>query len=211
MNGVVRWAPVRSKSYKNNLLFRKDLHRYDSTAPRPEIPGFEFVRLEVPDTPVLERCPDALPADDYRRRLEAGHTCFCAKIDRGIAGYNWLASDRVCHRFGSPGEVLSFSLAKDTAFLYDFFVFRGYRGRGVGTLIKRRIFDELKQRGFRYVLFCVDPWNTVAIKLALKMGCEPQGMEHVYRIGNWQKWYLGTTAEARGLESWCQQFKEGLN
>ncbi|CAK7027057.1 GNAT family N-acetyltransferase [Tissierella sp.] len=45
-----------------------------------------------------------------------------------------------------------------------------YRGKGSGTALLRKFFDELKEKGIRQISLSVDPDNLAAMKLYQKFG-----------------------------------------
>jgi len=103
---------------------------------------------------------------ELKARLAAGAVCVVASRGERLAGFNLVA----------PGEVhipllkLTRTFRQGTAWSEHIAVGRDFRGQGIATELRLRIFEALRRRGIKKLYGGTLASNTPALGLARKLG-----------------------------------------
>ena len=91
--------------------------------------------------------------------MQEGYICFVAEVDKKIVGAVWV---RNMDDYGHVEDgVPSFAIS----------LYREYRGLGIGTMLMKRMLEELKERGYQKTSLAVQKAN-YAVKMYKNVGFE---------------------------------------
>ena len=208
LNIAVRLMPTGWKYWSNSILLKTSIADSGSiTVPEP----YRWIWAGPEEIAYIDRHPEATSPTAYTRRAARGDRCLCIMQGADVVGYQWVTRRNGCVMCGfSPKmEIILFPLAPDQAFSYDVYTYRNYRGRGVGTMLKKLLYQSMREEGAKEVLALVAPHNHASLRLQLRLGARPDRMVYSYRIRGWNKTFLGQ-AEDRQLTEWMERFKLSL-
>ena len=101
----------------------------------------------------------------FRARLAAGRTCLVAREDGRALGYTWISP-----RVDTGIEFLPLALPENAAYLWDLFVIRSARGRGVGSALTSARLVFARDSGFGRGWRAISPDNRPSVCTAEKTG-----------------------------------------
>jgi ribosomal protein S18 acetylase RimI-like enzyme len=208
MNLAVRLMPTGWKYWANSILLMTPVaDSQPISVPEP----YRWIWAGPEEIAYIDRHPEATSPTAYTRRAARGDRCLCIMLGENVVGYQWVTRRAGCVMcgFGPRMEIKLFPLAPHQAFAYDIYTYRNYRGRGIGTMLKRLLYLSMKEEGAREVLVLVAPDNHASLRLQLRLGAQPQRIVYTYRIRSWNKTFLGP-AQDRQLAEWMEQFKLSL-
>jgi RimJ/RimL family protein N-acetyltransferase len=137
--------------------------------PRPPVENLLRYRLIGPDDAEvigqIETLEDWLQGS-IERRLRGGAICLAAAEGGKVAGFNLVSFGRV--RVPLIGVERSFG--RNSAWSEQITVNPEFRGRGIASELRYRIFTELKSRGVERFYGGALALNTASLKLARKVG-----------------------------------------
>jgi len=103
-------------------------------------------------------------------------------------------------------EIPLFPLRPGQAYSYDLFTYRKYRGRGIATMLKKLLYQALREEGINEVLSLVSLDNHASLRPQMRFGAQPQRLVYNYRVRSWSRTFFGPVGDGR-LTEWMQQFK----
>lgn len=112
---------------------------------------------------------------EAEKRLKAGNLCFVVLKDGNLAGYAWVCF----HEAYVPELEAKIRLAPDSAYRYDVFVVRAYRGMRVFRLIFGKSSSHMYQKGIREIISLVDSDNFSSLRALQKVGNAPRRIGEV--------------------------------
>ena len=114
--------------------------------------GVEAPPREIINTPELQ-----VYVQDFGK--QEGDICFVAEVEKKIVGAVWV---RIMDDYGHVEDgVPSFAIS-----LYE-----EYRGLGIGTMLMKRMLEELKEKGYQKTSLAVQKAN-YAVKMYKNVGFE---------------------------------------
>jgi GNAT superfamily N-acetyltransferase len=131
------------------------------------------------------------------------------KRDDKILGYQWISFDVCGINIGSVKELKIFPLKEGQAFLYDIFIFREFRRKGVASFLADNTFAALKKKEINELLVIIGVGNIPSLALHLKNGFEPLRVVYHYGFNKIKKIFLGTKKSKR-LDQWKEYFKKTM-
>ena len=112
--------------------------------------GVEAPPREIINAPELQ-----VYVQDFGK--QEGDICFVAEVDKMIVGAVWV---RIMDDYGHVEDgVPSFAIS----------LFKEYRGLGIGTMLMKRMLEELKERGYQKTSLAVQKTN-YAVKMYKNVG-----------------------------------------
>ena len=148
--------------------------------------GFEFQVLDTSSTDDMAKVEAYAEWLDGRlcQMIDDGAVCLVAKHDGEQAGFNLVS-------FGSVKiPLLKFqrTFAPGDAWSDHIMVGKEFRGRGLASCIRRRMFAELAARGVKRLYGGAETWNTPSLKLARRLGFTEIADVHLHRILGIKSW-----------------------
>jgi GNAT superfamily N-acetyltransferase len=116
-------------------------------------------------------------------RLAEGHRCFATWNDGRLVAVRWLAS-------GTPHVEyldLPLRLADGEVYHYDTFTAPDERRRGISAASQARLFETLREEGYRSSIRAVLPENVPAVRDAERAGYRPNGRIGYVKLGRWKR------------------------
>lgn len=146
------------------ILFREGVRPHQT-----DWPGlaseFSSNTLDASDMSAVAACVSRTE-EQIQARLLKGHLCIVLKHGSRIAGYTWADFDEVndaaCDYELRPGE----------AYLYDAFVAREFRGRGLAPYLRVESYRHLRLAGKHTFYSISDYFNSPAIRFKEKLNAE---------------------------------------
>ena len=155
---------------KDYLIYKKDLRKYvpnEKTNPSFEYKFYDSHNL---DKKVIEQIlsMEEWLNDKMESILKYGGLCATALDGDKVAGFNLVSFNEVY----MPLLELNKKFRKDQAWSEQITVSKDYRKQGLGSILRYKMFNELKNRGFR-ALYGGTMWdNWSNIELSKKVGFE---------------------------------------
>jgi GNAT superfamily N-acetyltransferase len=174
---VARTASVTV--YRRLLLVERDLREpLDVDVP----PDLEFGYL---DRSALDEYEALRPGDGRRaeHRLADGHRCFAARRESRLLAVRWLATGTAQIEYLD----LALELAAGEIYHYDTFTDPAERRRGISLASQARLFEELREEGFRFAIRAILPENRPAIRDAARAGYNTRGRIGYVKVGAWRR------------------------
>jgi ribosomal protein S18 acetylase RimI-like enzyme len=100
--------------------------------------------LSLSKVPLINTLATARRLRRFRSRLAKGHVVYVASDGRDVAGWMWLSRSRL---FRDPWIGLKLHFNPDEWYLYDFWVYPGFRKSGAGALIMAETLRDLQREG----------------------------------------------------------------
>ena len=101
----------------------------------------------------------------FDARIAAGRTCLVARRAGRPIGYTWISGR------ADPGiEFIPLALPPDAAYLWDLFVVRSERGRGIGSALTSARLAAAREMGYQLGWRAVSPDNRPSLRTAEKTG-----------------------------------------
>lgn len=201
LNGFVRHFPLKNKYHADFILFQKPLF--------PGVPeegtlenGFVLRPARKADYQQIKSHPERSLPDAYMNRLVDGHGLFCIARGNEIASFVWYNFDVLCQFYGTPDEILIGKLPKESAYLYDLYTYRKFRGQGLAAALLNYASAFLSNCGVSYLASCVSVTHIFSRMLYKKQGYEPMDFFHLYRIQGIKKCFRGTQNELKTMRHW---------
>lgn len=146
------------------ILFREGVRPHQTDW--PELAAeFSSGVLDEADLPAVAACVSRTEAQ-IQSRLQKGHLCIVLKQGPRIAGYTWADFDEVndaaCDYELRPGE----------AYLYDAFIARDFRGRGLAPYLRVESYRHLRLAGKHTFYSISDYFNSPAIRFKEKLNAD---------------------------------------
>lgn len=167
-------------------IYRKDLSHASAVHER-DVPGLTFQILTPDDQDTIcqiEKKHEWLRGQ-LKAKLQAGGLCLAAFAGDKLAGFNLIGFGRVriplldMTRLFRQGDAWSEHIAVE----------KDSRQTGLASQLRHRIFDELRQRGYRRLYGGTLRSNIASLRLARKMGFrEIVDIRHIRLLGKgtWQ-------------------------
>ncbi len=166
-------------------IYRIDL---ETTAPRASVSNynFSFEILTARNVDMISQIENI--AEWLRGRLtEAileGQLCLVALDGKQVAGFNLINFDRATLVLVNMEK----ELRKGTAWSEHIAVKKEFRKTGLGSELRFRIFEELKERGIRRLYGGTLRSNIASLSLARSVGFKEIGDVHYSKFFSFQKW-----------------------
>jgi GNAT superfamily N-acetyltransferase len=204
LNLAVRVAPIHRKWYGNFILTAKPLA---NATPTPVPQPYRHKWAGPEDVAIMNAHPEADQPGAYPRRVARGDRCVCLLNGDELVGYQWMAfeSARASCEDLPPWEILFLPLTAKNVYLYDLYVYKKHRGKGLGPLIRALAFAELRALGYQAALAIVDVHNEPALRVRLRTGEELLQIMYCYHIGKWKRCFFGRAGDP-GLKRWWDRF-----
>lgn len=93
-------------------------------------------------------------------RVRKGHTCFAALKNGVVVSYCWVAFNNIFVKEFQK----EINFAEDSAYLYDAFTVKEYRGKGIFPNLCTSVFSCLEERGYRRVFGMVNANNPSSLR-----------------------------------------------
>jgi GNAT superfamily N-acetyltransferase len=100
--------------------------------------------LTLGRVPLINTLATARRLRRFRSRLAKGHVVYVACDGNDVAGWMWLSRSRV---FRDPWLGLKLHFKPEEWYLYDFWVYPGFRKSGAGALIMAETLRDLQREG----------------------------------------------------------------
>ena len=155
---------------KDYLIYKKDLSKYvpnEKTNPSFE---YKFYDSHNFDKKVIDQIlsMEEWLTDKMESILKYGGLCATALDGEKVAGFNLVCFNEVF----MPLLELNKKFRKDQAWSEQITVSKDYRKQGLGSILRYKMFNELKSRGYR-ALYGGTMWdNWSNIELSKKVGFE---------------------------------------
>lgn len=118
-------------------------------------------------------------------KLTAGNAlCLTVMDGKTVAGFNLVAFEKI----HLPLINKTITLRKGSAWSEQITILRPYRKQGLGSLLRRHVFEELKKRGIKKLYGATLVHNTVTLKLAEKTGFKFLADIHYTKLFGVKKW-----------------------
>jgi ribosomal protein S18 acetylase RimI-like enzyme len=155
---------------KDYLIYKKDLRKYvpnEKTNPSFEYKFYDSHNLDKKVTDQILAMEEWL-TDKMESILKYGGLCITALDGEKVAGFNLVSFNEVY----VPLLELNKKFRKDQAWSEQITVSKDYRKHGLGSILRYKMFNELKKRGYRslYGGTMWDNWSN--IELSKKVGFE---------------------------------------
>jgi ribosomal protein S18 acetylase RimI-like enzyme len=121
-------------------------------------------------------------ADILRDRLDAGHTCFVARLDGRIVSAWWAA----VHRPWVYYLAAEMRLAPGDVYLYDNWTRPDARRRNISAALAREVQRRFHASGYHRSVCVVAPENLASLRALGKTGHEPCGKIARLQLGPWR-------------------------
>lgn len=113
--------------------------------------------VEAPPTEIINAPELQVYVQDFGK--QEGDNCFVAEVEEKIVGAVWV---RIMDDYGHVEDgVPSFAIS----------LYKEYRGLGIGTMLMKRMLEELKERGYQKTSLAVQKAN-YAVKMYKNVGFE---------------------------------------
>jgi ribosomal protein S18 acetylase RimI-like enzyme len=201
LSGFLELLPVRSKFQVDFILFRKELfpgvweEEFSAN-------GLVFRQARKSDLQQIKDNPERPLTEVYMNRLVDGHGIFCAVKDEEVVSFVWYNFQELCSSFGSPYQVFMGKLEKNSAYLYDLYTFKKFRGQRIAESLLKYVSAFFSNSGIVYLNACVSPANLPSVLLFRKLGFVPADLIHLYRIEGMKKCFRGTKHELKTVQQW---------
>ena len=201
LNLAVRLAPTRWKYYGNTILFRTTL---DNVPPVSVPVPYHWKWAGAEEIAFMDKHPEAEMRTAYPRRAAYGDRCVCLMKGEELAGFQWISLRSGCTWCDPrPSWEIPFLPLKATqAFFYDLYVYKQFRGQGLGILLKRLSLRIVKEQGIEEVFALVSCDNLISLKLRIRTGDTPVRTVNFYRIRRWYKLFLGPLKDPQLMQWW---------
>ncbi len=155
---------------KDYLIYKKDLRTYNPS--NKSNPSFEYKFYDSHnlDKKVIDQIlsMEEWLTDKMESILKYGGLCAVALDGEKVAGFNLVSFNKVY----MPLLELDKKFRKDQAWSEQITVSKDYRKQGLGSILRYKMFNELKERGYR-ALYGGTMWdNWSNIELSKKVGFE---------------------------------------
>jgi GNAT superfamily N-acetyltransferase len=119
-----------------------------------------------------------------KERIEAGQLCLVALDGETVAGFNLINLKE------APLLLVNrvMQLPRETAWSEHIAVRKEYRRMGLGTQLRRRIFEVLKKGGIRRLYGGTLRSNTASLGLTKSAGFQVLGDIHYRKLLSFEKW-----------------------
>jgi ribosomal protein S18 acetylase RimI-like enzyme len=201
LHSLVHFFPAPCKYQADFILFQKPLF--------PGMPeeetldnGFVLRQAKKSDLQLIKGHPERFLPDVYMNRLVDGHGLFCAVKGEEIAAFVWYNFEVMCQFYGTQYEMIMGRLPKETAYLYDLYTYRRYRGQGLAASLLNFAAAFLSNCGVSNMASCISPSNIFSVMLYKKQGYSAQDFFHLYRIEGVKKCFRGTKSELKTIHHW---------
>ena len=125
---------------------------------------YEARFLAEADMVFLGRIPGrAISEDDLIQRLKRGHYCLALLNEGNVIAFNWI------NPFECSGQLCSFPLHPDEAYLYDAYTIPAYRGKRLAPYLRYQTYKSLANIGIGKIYSISEALNTSAVKFKKKM------------------------------------------
>ncbi len=155
---------------KDYLIYKKDLRNYvpiEKTNPLFEYKFYESQNINENVVKQILAMEEWL-VDKIKFILKHGGLCVVAHDKDRVAGFNLVSFNEAY----MPLLELNKKFRKDQAWSEQITVSKDYRKQGLGSILRYKMFNELKNRGYR-VLYGGTMWdNWSNIELSKKVGFE---------------------------------------
>lgn len=175
-----------------------------SATPLPD--GIEFSVLTDDEIDRIAAHDEALRRIDYRDRQKNGDICYGLKAAGNIVSYNWIRFNECCVFCSFPWEIKFLPLNEKQAFTYDFYTYKQYRKKGYGTLLKRRLLQELRANGIEEIFSIVYRHNYKSLKIHLRLNYDAGYLFNGYQLLDWTHFLLIEKSELPEMSRWIDQF-----
>ena len=170
---------------QNYRIYRIDLSRAPCEADL--LPGnFSFRMLAPDDRSEIEQIENLAEwlRGSVRERIGSGDLCLVALHNGTVAGFNLIT-------FGSayiPLINLTRTFRSRQAWSEHIGVQKEFRQQGLASTLRYRIFDELRQRGFKRLYGGTLSLNVASLKLSRRVGFQEILEVHYTRVLGFQAW-----------------------
>ena len=167
------------------------LYRIDLAAVTPsqelENPVFKFKTLTEQDVEWIGQIENMAEwlSGQLRNEIAAGQLCLVALNGDEVAGFNLIRLDYA----NLPLVNLKKGLHRGCAWSEHIAVKRNFRRAGLGSQLRLRIFEELRQRGYRRLYGGTLRSNAASLSLARSLGFKEIGDIHYRTIFSFKKWW----------------------
>ena len=155
---------------KDYLIYKKDLQKYVATEKTNSLFEYKFYESQSISEKIINQI---LALEEWlvgklNFILKHGGLCVVALDGDKVAGFNLVSFNEVY----IPLLELKKKFRKDQAWSEQITVSKDYRKQGLGSILRYKMFNELKNRGYR-VLYGGTMWdNWSNIELSKKVGFE---------------------------------------
>ena len=142
--------------------------------------SFTFIQINRNDANILDQIGqmEEWLIGDIENKISYGALCIVA-LDAGkVAGFNLFDFNEI----NIPLIHFRQKLRARESFSVQISVHKDYRGRGLATLLRFAVFNELKKRGYAKLYGCTQPFNKANMALSPKVGFKFIVKATYYRI-----------------------------
>jgi len=154
--------------YENRTyrIYRFDLENLQDIPSKESV--FAFKVLDKSDTGIIRQIEDMEEwlKGKVTSMLEAGGLCLVALDGQRVAGFNLVSLKEGC----IPLIGMKRDLRENEVWSDQITVNKNYRGKGLGSALRYRIFKELRERGIRKIYGGTQISNLASLNLARKVG-----------------------------------------
>ena len=155
---------------KDYLIYKKDLQYYDAVDKTNTSFEYKFYENNTFNDNIINQilAMEEWLTDKLTSIIHQGGLCIAALDGEKVAGFNLVSFNMV----NVPLIEMDKKLRKDQAWSEQITVSKDYRKQGLGSILRYKMFNELKDRGYRslYGGTMWDNWSN--IELSKKVGFE---------------------------------------
>ncbi|MCG8571238.1 MAG: GNAT family N-acetyltransferase [Spirochaetes bacterium] len=174
--------------FKEYVVYRKDLVIIDTKTENINEDNYQFLNLKENDLiyiAQIEKKAEWL-RNELAMMLSKGGICIAVVYNSEVIAFNLINFGKVYL------PIVNFykEFNSDSAWSEHIAVDKGYRNRGLGTLLRIKIFDCLSDRGIKYIWGGCLKGNYASLKLAEKLGFEFIERIQYIKIFGLKKWQI---------------------
>ena len=166
-------------------IYRIDLEHWSGREPGCDGLTYGFIGPEDTDAIAQIEGLEEWLQETLCRRLGQGALCLVARDGGNVAGFNLVSFGRVW----IPLLETEWSFGPHQAWSEQITVHPQYRGYGIASELRYRVFDALKSRRVRLFYGGALPFNIASLKLARRVGFQEILDVHYRRVlGFYKRW-----------------------
>jgi len=161
---VHMWKFIKAHLFysKDNILFVRSL---EDTLPDVRlVEGLTIREATVDDLHLFQSIKKPSEIMICKRLLEEKAICLIALKDKQLASYVWFASE-----VDPSVHLLYLPLAQDEGYSFDVYTLPAFRRQGVQSALHLRMFQLLRERGYRRVFTLVEVDNYASLRMDSKL------------------------------------------
>lgn len=162
-------------------LLREGMDTFDLPEVKGDIDEYTFDFLDRSDLETLEENDQFKGLkNEFKKRFEKGHKCFCAKYRGQIVACTWFDFEQC--QFLDP----LFELSKNETCLFGMYTAESHRGKNIAPYLRYRSYEALRKMGRDTFYSISESLNAPAVKFKKKLNAKFLG--HYLLIDLFRKW-----------------------